>query len=227
MRGEIEVSPRGQANRPLARADMSIFSASRSERHQRCRREMRSNKTERVCIPTPGTKHHEGVDMKVDNIEKLFVNELKDLYSAEKQITHALPKMAKAATTEELRTAFETHLRETHGQIKRLDRVFEILGKPGAGKNCQGMKGLLEEGSETMEETEKGGLRDAAMIGAAQRVEHYEIAAYGTARTMADLLGQKEIAQLLQETLDEEGNTDKKLTQIASRVNREAQRQAA
>ncbi|KAA6464588.1 ferritin-like domain-containing protein [Acidobacteria bacterium AB60] len=165
--------------------------------------------------------------MKVDNMEKLFLNELKDLYSAEKQITRALPKMAKAATNEEVRTAFETHLKETEGQIERLDRVFEILGKPSSGKTCKGMQGVIEEGSETMQEIEEGEIRDAAMIGAAQRVEHYEIAAYGTVRTMAELLGQKEIAQLLQETLDEEGNTDKKLTQIASKVNKLAQKQAA
>jgi ferritin-like metal-binding protein YciE len=165
--------------------------------------------------------------MKADNIEKLFVNELKDIYSAEKQITRALPRMAKAATTDELRTAFETHLKETEEQIQRLDRVFEILGKPATGKTCQGMKGLLEEGSETMEETEEGEIRDAAMIGAAQRVEHYEIAAYGTVRTIAELLNQKEIEQLLQKTLDEEGNIDKKLTQIASKVNKQAHRQAA
>jgi ferritin-like metal-binding protein YciE len=165
--------------------------------------------------------------MKADNIEKLFVSELKDLYSAEKQITRALPKMAKAASTDDLRTAFETHLQETQGQIERLDRVFEILGKPATGKTCKGMQGLLEEGAETMEEAAEGEIRDAAMIGAAQRVEHYEIAAYGTVRTFAELLNQKEIAQLLQETLDEEGNTDKKLTQIASKVNKQAQRQAA
>jgi ferritin-like metal-binding protein YciE len=165
--------------------------------------------------------------MKVDNIEKLFLNELKDIYSAEKQITRALPKMAKAAATEELRTAFEAHLKETRGQIERLDRVFEILGKPATGKMCKGMQGVLEEGSETLEEIEEGEIRDAAMIGAAQRVEHYEIAAYGTVRTMAELLNQKEIAQLLQKTLDEEGATDKKLTQIASKVNKQAQRQAA
>ena len=165
--------------------------------------------------------------MKADNIEKLFVNELKDLYSAEKQITRALPKMAKAATTDELRTAFESHLKETEGQIERLDRVFEILGKTPTGKTCQGMKGLLEEGAETMEETEEGEIRDAAMIGAAQRVEHYEIAAYGTVRTIAELLNQSEIAKLLQQTLDEEGNIDKKLTQIASKVNKQVQRQAA
>jgi ferritin-like metal-binding protein YciE len=165
--------------------------------------------------------------MKVDTIEKLFVNELKDVYSAEKQITHALPKMAKAATAQELQSAFEAHLNETQGQIQRLNRAFEILGKPGTGKTCQAMKGLLEEGSETMEETAEGEVRDAAMIAAAQRVEHYEIAAYGTLRSMAELLGQKEIAQLLQETLDEEGATDKKLTQIATKVNKQAHHQAA
>lgn len=165
--------------------------------------------------------------MKVDNPEKLFVNELKDLYSAEKQITHALPKMAKAAASDELKKAFETHLKQTQGQIERLDRVFEILGKTGTGKTCLGMKGLIEEGQEVMEDTIEGGLRDAAMIAAAQRVEHYEIAAYGTVRTLADMMGQKEIAKLLQDTLNEEGETDKKLTQIAMTINKQAQTQAA
>jgi ferritin-like metal-binding protein YciE len=135
--------------------------------------------------------------------------------------------MAKAATNEELRTAFETHLKETEGHIERLDRVFEILGKPATGKTCKGMQGVLEEGAETLDEIAEGEIRDAAMIGAAQRVEHYEIAAYGTVRSFAELLNQKEIAQLLQKTLDEEGNTDKKLTQIAAKVNKQAQRQAA
>jgi ferritin-like metal-binding protein YciE len=165
--------------------------------------------------------------MKVDTVEKLFVNELKDLYSAEKQITRALPKMAKAATTEELRNAFKTHLEQTKGQIERLDRVFEILGKTGGGKTCQGMKGLIEEGSEMMEEAEEGEVRDAGLISAAQRVEHYEIAAYGTVRTIANMMGQKEVAQLLQETLEEEGETDKLLTKIAMRVNKQAQQKAA
>jgi ferritin-like metal-binding protein YciE len=165
--------------------------------------------------------------MKVDTVEKLFVNELKDLYSAEKQITRALPKMAKAATSEELRNAFETHLRETEGQIERLDRIFEIVGKTASGKTCEGIKGIIKEGSSTMGETQKGGIRDAAMISAAQRVEHYEMAAYGTVRTMAEMMGQKEIANLLQQTLNEEGNTDHKLTQIAMNVNKQAQHQKA
>ncbi len=164
--------------------------------------------------------------MKVDTVEKLFVQELKDLYSAENQITKALPKMAKAATSPELRTAFEAHLKETEGQIKRLERVFEILAKTPAGKTCKGMKGLLEEGAEVMEESPKGEVRDAAMISAAQRVEHYEIAGYGTVRSYAELLGKSEAVKLLQETLDEVGATDKKLTQISKKVNTQAQRAA-
>lgn len=164
---------------------------------------------------------------KMDTVDKLFMNELKDLYSAEKQITRALPKMAKAATTEELREAFQTHLEETRGHIERLDRVFEILGAKASAKTCQGMKGLIEEGSEVMEEAEEGEVRDAGLISAAQRVEHYEIAAYGTVRTIAQQMGRQEIADLLQQTLDEEGKTDKLLTKIAMRVNKEAQRKAA
>src|SRR3954467_6481132 len=163
--------------------------------------------------------------MTVDTVEKLLLQELKDLYSAEKQITRALPKMAKAASNDQLKTAFETHLKQTEGQIERLDRVFEILGKSSGGKTCKGMQGLLEEGTETMQETE-GEVRDAAMICGAQKVEHYEIAAYGSVRTWAQQLGQKEIADLLQQTLDEEGETDHKLTQLASKINKQAQRAA-
>lgn len=163
---------------------------------------------------------------KVDSMEKMFLTELKDLYSVEKQITRALPKMAKAATSEDLRQAFQTHLEETRGQIGRLERIFEILGQKASAKTCEGMKGILEEGAETMEETEEGELRDAAMIAAAQRVEHYEIAAYGTMRALAQMMGQQEIAQLLQETLDEEGQTDKKLSAIAKSVNKQALRQS-
>lgn len=165
--------------------------------------------------------------MKVDSLEKLFVDELRDLYSAEKQIIRALPKMAKAAENDELRAAFTSHLKETEKQIERLDRVFEILGKSAAGKTCAGMKGVLEEGHEMMEETEEGDVRDAGMISAAQRVEHYEMAGYGAVRTYAEQLGQKEIAQLLQETLNEEGEADKKLTSIAAKVNPRAQKKAA
>src|SRR5215475_6864971 len=164
--------------------------------------------------------------MTVDTVEKLLVEELKDLYSAENQITKALPKMARNTQTAELRTAFETHLKQTEGQIQRLDRVFELLGKSATGKTCKGMKGLLEEGEEVMKETD-GEVRDAAMICAAQKVEHYEMAGYGSVRTWAQQLGQKEIAVLLQQTLDEEGETDHKLTQLAGKINKQAQRHAA
>jgi ferritin-like metal-binding protein YciE len=158
--------------------------------------------------------------MSVETIEELFVDELKDLYSAEKQITKSLPKLAKAATSPELKNAFETHLKETFGQIERLDKIFEILGKSPRGKVCNGMKGVLEEGAEVLEETEKGSsVRDAALISAAQRVEHYEMAGYGCVREYAKLLGQKEIAQLLEETLAEEKAADSKLGQVAKLVN--------
>lgn len=157
--------------------------------------------------------------MSVGTIEELFIDELKDLYSAEKQITKSLPKMAKAATTPELRQAFENHLQETLGQIERLDQVFQILGKSPRGKTCNGMKGVLEEGAEVLDETEKGAVRDAALISAAQRVEHYEMAGYGCVREYAKLLGQKEIAALLDETLAEEKAADKKLGEAAKQIN--------
>lgn len=163
--------------------------------------------------------------MSADTMEKMFIEELKDLYSAEKQITRALPKMAKSATNDQLRQAFETHLDETKGQIERLDRIFEILGKSPSGKTCKGMQGLIEEGNEQMQELE-GEILDAALICAAQKVEHYEMAGYGSVRTWAQQLGQKEIADLLQQTLDEEGNTDHKLTQLAGKINKQAQRAA-
>jgi ferritin-like metal-binding protein YciE len=163
--------------------------------------------------------------MSADTLEKLLVDELKDIYSAEKQITKALPKMAKNTTNDELRKAFETHLKETQGQIERLDRVFEILGKSATGKTCKAMQGLIEEGNEQIQELE-GEILDAALICAAQKVEHYEMAGYGSARTWAQQLGQKEVADLLQQTLDEEGNTDHKLTQLSGKINKQAQRAA-
>jgi ferritin-like metal-binding protein YciE len=164
--------------------------------------------------------------MSVETIEELFIDELKDLYSAEKQITKSLPKLAKAATSPELRSAFEAHLKETFGQIERLEKAFEILGKSPRGKTCNGMKGVLEEGAEVLEETDKGSVRDAALISAAQRVEHYEMAGYGCVREYAKLLGQKEIAQLLDETLAEEKAADSKLGQVAKQINPEALRAA-
>ena len=160
--------------------------------------------------------------MSVKTIDELLLDELKDLYSAEKQITKALPKMAKAAVSPDLKKAFETHLEETQGHVERLDKIFETLGKSPRGKVCHGMEGLLEEGSEVMEEAEKGGVRDAALISAAQRVEHYEMAGYGSVREYANLLGQKQIASLLDETLEEEKAADEKLTGIAKKINPQA-----
>ena len=160
--------------------------------------------------------------MSVETMQELFIDELKDLYSAEKQITRALPKLAKAATSAELKQAFLSHLEETNGQVARLEQAFQILGKSPKGKTCVGMKGVLEEGSEVLEDTDKGTVRDAALIAAAQRVEHYEMAGYGSAHAFAKLLGQREIATLLEATLAEEKAADKKLSQISKQVNTEA-----
>ena len=164
--------------------------------------------------------------MSVDTMDKLFVDELKDLYSAETQITKALPKMAKGASSKELRTAFEHHLKETEGQVQRLEKIFEILGSSPKGKTCNGMKGLLSEGAEMLEETEEGDVRDAALISAAQRVEHYEMAGYGTVRSFAGQLGQSKIAQILDQTLEDEKAADQKLTQISQTINSRATRAA-
>jgi len=164
--------------------------------------------------------------MSVDTIEKLFIAELKDLYSAENQITKALPKMVKAATSPDLKKAFESHLRETEGQIERLVEICNLIGANPKGKSCEGMKGVLSEGSSMLEEVEEGDVRDAALISAAQRVEHYEMAAYGTVRTYAELLGQSQAAKLLEETLEEEKAADQKLTSISQRVNVRAQQNA-
>ena len=161
--------------------------------------------------------------MELEHLMNLYVDELKDVYSAEQQILSALPKMASKAKNAELRTAFENHRVMTQEQVKRLDRIFGDLKQSPTGKKCKGMEGLLEEGKEMMEEDADPDVMDAAMISSAQRVEHYEIAAYGTLRTYANQLGLKDHAQLLQTTLDEEGNTDKLLTGLAeSRINRDA-----
>jgi ferritin-like metal-binding protein YciE len=161
--------------------------------------------------------------MEIDSLRKLYVEELKDLYSAEKQILQALPRMAKKVKNAQLKAAFEEHVRQTEGQVERLDQIFEALGKSPRGKKCKAMEGLVEEGKEILQEDMDDETRDAALIAAAQRVEHYEIAGYGTVRTYALHLGEKEQARLLQLTLDEEGQTDKKLTQLAeSSINVEA-----
>jgi len=153
--------------------------------------------------------------MKETTYEELFREELADLYDAERQIIQALPKMQEAASSEELASAFEEHLNETKEQVKRLDKIFKDMGEKPGSRTCEGMQGLLKEGDKILTEIEKSPVRDAALIAAAQKVEHYEISGYGTARSMAEMLGQDDAAELLQETLDEESATDEVLTQIA------------
>ena len=161
--------------------------------------------------------------MKLDSLNKLFIDELQDLYDAENQIVKALPKMVKAASHPELKQAFEQHLEETQGQVKRLEQIFERFEEGAKPKTCKGMKGLLEEGSERIKSDGDPAVIDAALIAAAQRVEHYEIAAYGCARTYAELLGDETAAELLQQSLDEEFGADEKLNDLAkSLVNLEA-----
>jgi ferritin-like metal-binding protein YciE len=156
--------------------------------------------------------------MALHSLHDLYVNELKDLYSAENQLVKALPKMAKAAAAPELRAAFEEHLQVTRGHVKRLEMIFEGLGVSPKGKKCKAMEGLVEEGKEVMEEDGENAVIDAALIAAAQRVEHYEIAGYGTVRTFANLLGYGKAADLLQATLDEEAEADKALNELAETV---------
>ena len=157
------------------------------------------------------------------SLEDLFVNLLKDMYYAEKQILKALPKMAKKADSDELRQAFEHHLKETEGQVARLDQVFELCGIKAAGKTCPAIKGILEEGTEGMKEAKDPDVLDALMIADAQAVEHYEIARYGTMIAWANQLGMQEAAGLLQQTLDQEYGADKLLTDLAEgNLNREA-----
>jgi ferritin-like metal-binding protein YciE len=163
--------------------------------------------------------------MSVETMQELLIDELKDLYSAEKQIVRALPKLAKAATTPELKQAILSHLEETKNQVTRLEKISELVGKKLTGKTCVGMKGVLEEGSEVLEDTGKGTIRDAALIAAAQRVEHYEMAGYGSAREFAKLLGLSEVASLLDETLAEEKAADKTLSGVAKQVNATAKRE--
>jgi ferritin-like metal-binding protein YciE len=156
-------------------------------------------------------------------MQELFLDELRDLYDAEKQLTKALPEMADAASTEELQTAFEEHLEETKGHVERLEQIFEELGEKGTGKKCAAMAGLIKEGTEVVDESEESVVRDAGLIAAAQKVEHYEMSGYGSARTHAQLLGNKRAAALLKETLDEEKAADAKLNEIAmSFINEEA-----
>ncbi len=164
--------------------------------------------------------------MEIANLKELLVDELRDILYAEGLLTKALPKLAKKAMNPQLKAAFETHLKETQGQIERLNDVFEQLGEKARSKKCLAMEGIVAEGKEMMDEDMSEEAMDAALIAAAQKAEHYEIASYGTVRTWANLLGEKGIAKLLQQTLDEEIATDKKLTKLAEQVNVEAETEA-
>jgi ferritin-like metal-binding protein YciE len=153
--------------------------------------------------------------MKTKTLQDLFVDELKDLYSAESQLVHALPKMAKAASSPDLRQAFEHHLEETKNHVQRIEEIVSQINASARGKKCKGMEGLIEEGQEVMQENFDENAKDAGLIGAAQRVEHYEMAGYGSARAHAETLGYSQAVQLLQQTLNEEKEADRKLTEIA------------
>lgn len=160
--------------------------------------------------------------MEINSLRELYVEQLRDLYDAENQLIKALPKMAKEASSDELRQGVEEHLEQTREHAERLEEIFEKLGEKPRGKKCKGMQGLTEEAQETLEEDMEEDTKDAAIIAAAQRIEHYEISGYGTARTYANLLEENEAAELLEETLNEEKETDQKLTQLAEQINVEA-----
>lgn len=160
---------------------------------------------------------------KIQTLHDLFIHELKDLYSAETQLTKALPKMAKAAHDEELRAGFKEHLEQTQEHVRRLERIAELLDFSPKGKKCLAMEGLISEGAETISEDAAPSVKDAALICAAQKVEHYEIAGYGTMRAFAELLGYEEARELIEETLEEEKDTDERLTELAAAINIEAE----
>ncbi len=160
--------------------------------------------------------------MSHNNLKGLYVDELRDLYNSEHQLIKALPKMAKAAYSDELRKGFEGHLEQTREHATRLEKILSALGEPVKGKKCKGMEGIVAEGGEMMSEDFEGALMDAALISAAQRAEHYEIAAYGSVHAYAELMGEREAASLLQQTLDEEKETDEKLTKLSEQINSKA-----
>jgi ferritin-like metal-binding protein YciE len=164
--------------------------------------------------------------MKLESLKELFVEELKDLYSAENQILKALPKMIKKASSNQLKSGFEEHLEQTKGHVERLEKIFQQLDESPKGKKCKGMEGIITDGAELMEEDAEPDVMDAGLIAAAQRVEHYEIAGYGCVRTYARLLGHPNVVQLLESTLNEEKETDAKLTRLAENVNVEAKEAA-
>jgi len=160
--------------------------------------------------------------MRKDSLRQLYVDELKDLYSAETQMVKTLPKLAKTSSNAQLRQAFENHLRETSEQVSRLEQIFDMLEEKPTGRKCLGIEGLVKEGAETMQQAYQDSVMDAALIGAAQRVEHYEIAGYGTVRAYAELLGEDEHASLIEQTLEEEKQADRTLTRLAEQINAQA-----
>jgi len=164
--------------------------------------------------------------MKFESLHDLYINELHDLYNAENQILKALPKMIESAQSTELRTALNNHMQQTHEQVRRLQRVFQLHNEEVKGQKCKGMEGIIDEGKDLLKHDENPALRDAAIISAAQKVEHYEMAGYGAVRTWAQQMGHTEAVELLQQTLNEEGEADKKLTQIAGTLNIQAVRRA-
>jgi ferritin-like metal-binding protein YciE len=172
-------------------------------------------------MKTTKAKKQESQDYGIEEskLMKLFEDSLKDIYWAEKALTKALPKMSKKATSEDLVEAIENHLSETEGQVGKLEQVFDVIGKKPVAKKCEAMAGLIKEGEDIMMETEEGAMRDAGIIAAAQKVEHYEIATYGTLRTFAEILGLNDAASLLEEILDEEKNADETLTNVAKSIN--------
>ena len=161
-------------------------------------------------------------NMQGNSLQELYVEQLRDLYNAEQQLVKALPKMAKAAQSEGLRQGIAEHLEQTKGHVDRLQQIFSAMDESPKGKKCAGMEGLVEEGEEVIKEHSSGGVLDAGLIGAAQRVEHYEIAAYGTVRSFAELLGESQAVDLLQQILEEEKETDEKLTELSKEINTQA-----
>ena len=186
---------------------------------------MANTKTRRS--PVEKAKPSNGTSSESSQLEKLFIDSLKDIYWAEKHLTQELPKMQKAATSQELKDAIEEHTSQTEEHVNRLERVFEILGKKAQAKKCDGMEGLIKEGHSVVEETEKGSMtRDAGIIMSAQKVEHYEISSYGTLASLATTMGLNEVAEILKETLEEEKETDENLSSIAeNNINLEAEQE--
>lgn len=179
-------------------------------------------KTKTQKTATHGSDAKKSIKSSKESLEDIFEELLKDIYWAEKHLLKALPKMAKAAFNEDLGQAFETHYEQTERQVGRVEECFQLMDKKATAKKCEAMEGLIQEGEEAIENHDEGHARDAALIAAAQKIEHYEISAYGTLRTMATVLGKAQCAQLLEETKDEEAETDVLLTELSTRINRMA-----